>query len=281
MRLERIYIAIGMVAFAAVAACGRSEPNRSNSPPSSVRASEQSDSEADASHTISPWPFTVGEVWLRCEDSGRVYVRTRDGRNFGVNGVATGGEPIRTIQSYYDLQPVIERGLMLCQASAGELHLVRTEIPSPPPVSEPGVSAQPSILGGTLVTLSAETMVDGQRPTITLSCDDSGPMVQLNLVRPPAVAPPTAELSADFRTDEGESVRYVIDWSGDGGVWMPDDQLNAGRQNTTLVQAVLKGHHLRMMTPPTYTFGGVIEWNLDRLGRQKEILEAQCRRFLR
>lgn len=241
------------------------------SPPSSV-------SRAPPAESLEPWPFTLPEVTLSCGPTPpqAIFVTTPDGRRFAVNGSARSEAPLmRDIQAIVDLQPLIQRGRLLCDG-AGSVRLVARPAATAEPTQAPPPQyriEEDRLGGGFFAIAEADQDIGGRRPELALGCADGRPnFVSLNVVTEPRTPPPLRGVFAEFEVG-ARTFRYEMSW-GLNDDWMPrsgDDRA----EDAELARAILAHGSVVFRGDRTY-MPARASWSLEGFGDQLNRIRRDC-----
>lgn len=230
---------------------------------------------APPTEEFDPWPFRVDAVTLECK-VGRVYVTAPDGSRYGVNGSARGNSAgTEPIQSHYDVQPVIDRGLELCRSGADRARLVRPAAAArrDPLAGSSRIEPEPSGVGGLALVTDESTAIGGQRPSLHASCSaDGSPDMSIDTARPPSRPPPLRGVFMRLTID-GEPQRIEAAWAL-GSIWTTRELSEAAELR--LVRALAEARAVQLEGLDGFA-ATPISWRVDLEDGERRRLLRQCK----
>ena len=130
------------------------------------------------------------------------------------------------------------------------------------------------ILEGVFITVEAQTVISGKRPTLVFVCGGSpSPSFQLYLKHAPAAPPPLRGVYGTFTVDEGPSRRIELGWNANDG-WIPRE--GEAPQAARLVRQFIAGRRLQLLPPEGYSNGVPIRWNAATFAARLPEIRRRC-----
>lgn len=126
--------------------------------------------------------------------------------------------------------------------------------------------------GASFIVIESDTLIDGRRPRLTLVCEPGRrASFRLDVVRPPANAPPFRDVFAQIQVKGGPEVTIELGWMG-AAAWLPRvpdsgrdysalDQAENERRIVPILHAFGKKRALTITLPAPHGPGDRLEWS--------------------